>query len=71
MASSVRRDDGLGEGQQQLAGDGALHVAPVALEQRRAELLLQSRDLAAERRLGGMHGPRGPAEAASLGHGDE
>ena len=53
------------------AGAGQLDPAVVALEQRRADRLLQLLDLARQRRLGHLEALGGPTEVQLLGDGDE
>jgi hypothetical protein len=61
----------LGERQEGAAGFGQLHPAAHALEQRRAQLLLDQTDAPADRRLRAVEPAGGAGEAAELGDGDE
>ena len=63
--------DGAGPAAQHLAFRGQHHAAAMAAEQGNLQLLLQQRDLAAERRLGSAQLFRSPRQAAEFGHGDE
>ncbi len=66
--ATQRRRDGA---QQQLAGLRELHAARAAREQRRAQLVLQALDLAADGRLGDVQLLGRGAEARAPGHGLE
>jgi hypothetical protein len=50
---------------------GQLHLAPVPLEQHRADLPLESLNLLAQRRLGNVQPLRRAPKVKFLGHGDE
>ncbi|KEH09445.1 hypothetical protein GY14_12720 [Delftia tsuruhatensis] len=65
------REDALRIGQQALSFQRAFHMAPAAVQQRAAHLLLQPADLLADRGLGQVHALRRAREAAGFGHGAE
>jgi hypothetical protein len=58
-------------GQQRGAGTGERNAAPVAVEQRRTEQLLERKDRLLQRRLRHVKARGGAAEMELLGDGDE